>query len=71
MSLTITTTLSLSSQSVANNTSTVTWKVKYSKSSSTYNNNGISAIDMNKEDLDAKEIKRFEYLDKLHITYQN
>ena len=41
MSLTITTTLSLSSQSVANNTSTVTWKVKYSKSSSTYNNNGV------------------------------
>lgn len=40
MSLTITTTLSLSSQSVANNTSTVTWKVKYKKSSSTYNNNG-------------------------------
>ena len=37
----------------------------------TYNNNGISAIDMNKEDLDAGEIKRFEYLDKLHITYQN
>lgn len=41
MSLTITTTLSLSSQSVANNTSTVTWKVKYSKSSSTYNSNGV------------------------------
>lgn len=41
MSLTITTTLSLSSQSVANNTSTVTWKVKYSKSSGTYNNNGV------------------------------
>ena len=41
MSLSITTTLSLSSQSVANNTSTVTWKVKYSKSSSTYNNNGV------------------------------
>lgn len=40
MSLKITTTLSLSSQSIANNTSTVTWKVKYSKSSSTYNNNG-------------------------------
>ena len=40
MSLTITTTLSLSSQSVANNTSTVTWKVKYKKSSGTYNNNG-------------------------------
>lgn len=41
MSLTITTTVSLSSQSVANNTSTVTWKVKYSKSSGTYNNNGV------------------------------
>ena len=41
MSLTITTTLSLSSQSVANNTSTVTWKVKYKKSSTTYNNNGV------------------------------
>lgn len=41
MSLSITTTLSLSSQSVANNTSTVTWKVKYSKSSGTYNNNGV------------------------------
>ena len=38
---------------------------------STYNNNGINAIDMNKEDLDSKEIKIFEYLDKLHITYQN
>ena len=41
MSLSITTTLSLSSQSISNNTSTVTWKVKYSKSSSTYNNNGV------------------------------
>ena len=41
MSLTITTTVSLSSQSVANNTSTVTWKVKYKKSSTTYNNNGV------------------------------
>ena len=41
MSLSITTTLSLSSQSVANNTSTVTWKVKYKKSSGTYNNNGV------------------------------
>lgn len=41
MSLSITTTLSLSSQSVANNTSTVTWKVKYKKSSTTYNNNGV------------------------------
>lgn len=37
----------------------------------TYNNNGISAIDMNKEDLNSKEIKIFECLDKLHITYQN
>lgn len=37
----------------------------------TYNNNGISAIDMNKEDLDGKEIKIFDYLDKLHITYEN
>ena len=37
----------------------------------TYKNNGISAVDMNKENLDAKEIKRFEYLDNLHITYQN
>ena len=41
MSLKITATVSLSSQSVANNTSTVTWKVKYSKSSTTYNNNGV------------------------------
>ena len=38
---------------------------------STYNNNGVSAVDMNKEDLDGKEIKRFEYLDKLNIIYQN
>ena len=37
----------------------------------TYNNIGISAIDMNKEDLEGKEMKRFDYLDKLHITYQN
>ena len=37
----------------------------------TYCNNGISAVDMNKEDLDAKNIKRFEFLDKLYITYQN
>lgn len=41
MSLKITTTVSLSSQSVANNTSTVTWKVKYTKGSGTYNNNGV------------------------------
>ena len=38
---------------------------------STYNNNGVSAVDMNKEDLDGNEIKRFEYLDKLNIIYQN
>lgn len=38
---------------------------------STYNNNGVSAVDMNKEDLDGKAIKRFEYLDKLNILYQN
>jgi len=37
----------------------------------TYNSYGINAIDMNKEDLDSKEIKRFEYIDKLHIAYQN
>ena len=38
---------------------------------STYNNNGISAVDMNKEDLDGKEIKRFDYIDELTIKYQN
>lgn len=38
---------------------------------STYNNNGISAIDMNKEDLDGKELVRFDYLDKLNIVHQN
>lgn len=37
----------------------------------TYNSYGINAIDMTKENLDAKEIKRFEYLEKLHINYQN
>ena len=37
----------------------------------TYNNPSISAVDMNKEDLDANEIKRFEYLDELHVTNQN
>lgn len=36
-----------------------------------YDNMGISAIDMNKEDLNGKEIKIFDYLDTLHITYQN
>ena len=38
---------------------------------STYNNNGVSAVDMNKEDLDAKEIKRFDYIDTLTVKYQN
>lgn len=37
---------------------------------STYNS-GINAIDMHKENLDAKEIKRFDYIDKLNIIYQN
>jgi len=37
----------------------------------TYNSYGISAIDMNKEDLEAKEIKRFEYIDKLYVNCQN
>ena len=34
-------------------------------------NSGVNAVDMTKEDLDANEIKRFDYLDKLNITYQN
>lgn len=38
---------------------------------STYDGYGISAIDMNKEDLDAKEIKRFDYNESLQIAYQN
>ena len=29
------------------------------------------AVDMNKEDLDAKEIKRFDYIDTLTVKYQN
>ena len=37
----------------------------------TYNSYGISAIDMNKEELDAKEIKRFDYCEKLQIAEQN
>jgi choloylglycine hydrolase len=37
----------------------------------TYNNNQINAIDMNKEDLDGKEIKVFEYRDKQVINYEN
>ncbi|MGL5480192.1 MAG: choloylglycine hydrolase [Clostridium sp.] len=37
----------------------------------TYNNNQINAIDMNKENLDAKEIKLFVYKDSLNINNQN
>lgn len=37
----------------------------------TYNNNQINAIDMNKEDLDGKEIKIFKYRDKQVINYEN
>ncbi|NME83603.1 choloylglycine hydrolase [Clostridium sp. SM-530-WT-3G] len=37
----------------------------------TYNNIGISAVDMHKEDLDADQVKIFDYADKLNIVYQN
>ena len=37
----------------------------------TYNNTQINAIDMNKEDLDGKEIKVFGYRDKQVINYEN
>ncbi len=37
----------------------------------TYNSYGIMAIDMNKEELDAKEIKRFDYIEKLQMMEQN
>lgn len=37
----------------------------------TYENNQINAIDMNKENLDAKEIKLFAYKDSLNINNQN
>ena len=37
----------------------------------TYNNISVSAVDMHKEDLDGKDIKRFELLDKVQIQYQN
>lgn len=43
-------------------------KIYYYK---TYKNNQINAIDMKKEDLDASEMKIFEYLDKEAINYQN
>lgn len=36
-----------------------------------YNNSRINAVDMNKEDLNAKEIKKFEYLTNQDINYQN
>ena len=38
---------------------------------STYDNVAISAIDMNKENLDGKAIKTFKYSDQLHIAYEN
>ena len=38
---------------------------------STYDNVAISAIDMNKENLDGEEIKTFKYSDQLHIAYEN
>ncbi|MBU5487971.1 choloylglycine hydrolase [Clostridium sp. MSJ-8] len=37
----------------------------------TYNNVGICAVDMHKEDLDGDSIKRFEYIDKLQVTSNN
>lgn len=37
----------------------------------TYDNNRINAIDMNKENLDSKEIKIFSYLNIQDINYQN
>ncbi|MGL5695191.1 MAG: choloylglycine hydrolase [Peptostreptococcaceae bacterium] len=37
----------------------------------TYDNSRVNAIDMNKEDLDASEIKVFPYLAKEDINYQN
>ncbi len=37
----------------------------------TYNNNRINAIDMNKEDLNGREVKLFPYLTNQDINYQN
>lgn len=37
----------------------------------TYNNNRINAIDMMKEDLNGKEIKRYSYLNSIDINRQN
>ena len=42
MALTITLTLSRGSQSITGNYTNVSWKLTYSKSSTTYNNNGVS-----------------------------
>lgn len=43
-------------------------KIYYYK---TYYNNRINAISMDKENLDASKIKRFEYYDKEDVNYQN
>lgn len=37
----------------------------------TYNNSQLNAISFKNQDLDAKELKAFEYIDKLSINYQN
>lgn len=37
----------------------------------TYNNNQINAISMFKEDLDASELKVFNYIDEQGLNYQN
>ena len=37
----------------------------------TYEDSQITAIDMNKENLDAKEIKIFEYRDKPFVNFEN
>ncbi|MGL4741498.1 MAG: choloylglycine hydrolase [Sarcina sp.] len=37
----------------------------------TYKNNQINGINLHNEDLNAKEIKLFDYKDKLNINYQN
>ena len=42
MALTITLTLSRGSQSITGNYTNVSWSLTYSKSSTTYNNNGVS-----------------------------
>ncbi|MGL4452477.1 MAG: linear amide C-N hydrolase, partial [Sarcina sp.] len=38
---------------------------------STYGDNSISAVNMNNEDLNGKEIKLFDYSRDLKINYQN